>query len=688
MAIAAFDAAIFSIAAAAYIILLVLILLSRQRSGARTFVVIASAMTAVSAAVVATGWSGPTGLIGAILEFAGSGGWSIFVLYLVQRRIASDLWPSMWLYGCVILIGILMLGFPLIHALVDSNSETSLPLLGELGSRLALSVFGILLTENLYRNTAPEFRWQINLLCVGLGALFCYGLIIYADALLFHRVSLLLWHGRAIVMIVAAPLIGVAVARNRDWQIDIHVSRVVVFHTATLVGSGIFLLALAVTGEVLRAVQPGWGDLAEVTLVVAGAAAIGVVLTSGSTRSYLKRVLVDNFFSHRYDYRQEWLKSIQLLSADPRHAAVQSRVINVIAEIADSPAGLLWVRDLDGTAFLWAGSWNHPAVTAVEPADSAFVGLFKGANWVIEVDEAADGPSWLGKINKAWLVVPLPHQNQLIGFVVLTRPRAPLKLDRETFDLLRIVGRQAATHIIEQRYAQTIAETRELHAYGKRFAFAIHDMKNVAGQLTMLLQNARKHGDNPEFQEDVLITVRSAVDRMNGILQRLRSNQPWAGEEFIAPSEIIAEEVTALRRSHQTKINVTDCSGTAAVAMDEGAFRSVIRHLCENAIDASPAHVELHLSRDATRLQVEIIDRGVGMSPEFIRDKLFQPFGSTKGDGLGIGAYQARELVRAIGGDLIVTSQPGMGTTMSVLLPCLSPTPNSGLDTPLKKASG
>ena len=124
-------------------------------------------------------------------------------------------------------------------------------------------------------------------------------------------------------------------------------------------------------------------------------------------------------------------------------------------------------------------------------------------------------------------------------------------------------------------------------------------------------------------------------------------------------------------------ISVVDESGTAAIAMDEGAFRSVVRHLCENAIEASPGQVQVRLSRDTTRLQVEIIDCGAGMTPEFVRDKLFQPFGSTKCNGLGIGAYQARELIRAVGGDLVVTSQPGTGTTMSILLPCLTANPNS-----------
>jgi putative PEP-CTERM system histidine kinase len=684
MTIITYGAALYAIAGAAYAFLLVLLLLSQRRSTTSIVLAGACAMTAVSAIAVAAGFGGPSGPAGVVAELAGSGSWCVFIFHLLRRRIAADRWLFV-LFCCVgILIGISVLGF----TLLQPTSSRNLPLIGELAARLGLAIFGVLLTENLYRNTAPESRWHINILCVALGGLFCYGVILYADALLFRRVSPLLWGGRAIVMTVATPLIAVAVARNRDWVVDIHVSRSVVFHTATLVASGIFLLALAITGEVLRSLNPGWGQLVQVALVVSGVAALAVLITSGSARSRLRHILLDNFFSHRYDYRQEWLKNIELLSTDANRVSVQSRVINAVAGIADSPAGVLWVRDLEGTAFLWAGSWNRPAIAASEPADSAFVALFRGAKWIIEVDQAAVRPAWLAEVEGAWLVVPLSQRNELIGFVVLTNPRAPLKLDRETFDLLRIVGRQAATHVAEQRYAQALAESRELHAYGKRFAFAIHDMKNVAGQLTMILQNARRHQDDPAFQEDVLATVRSAVDRLNRLLERLRAPDSWPREELVAPIDIIREEVTAIRRTHGILIKVDDDGGAAAIAMDGGAFRSVIRHLCENAVEASPDGVQLRLSHDALRLRIDVIDKGAGMTPEFVRDKLFQPFGSTKRDGLGIGAYQAREFLREAGGDLIVKSGARLGTTMSIVLPCITSILESRFGVPAEKANG
>jgi putative PEP-CTERM system histidine kinase len=636
---------------------------------------VACVATGGSAAAVAVGWTSALGPSGAVAELASSGGWCVFVLHLLHKQRMNDPRGLRLVGACGIAIGISIVGFAFLSTQPLRGWTMSLSLTGQLFSRIGLAVYGVLLTENLYRNTAPEFRWHIKLLCVALGGVFAYSVVLYADTLLFHRFSLLLWDGRAIALIIAAPLFAVSAARNQDWAIDIHVSRAVVFHTATLVGSGIFLLGLALTGELIRTVGPGWGDLVEVTFVIAGFAAIGVLLTSGAARSRLRRFLAENFFSHRYDYRQEWLKSIEILSANPNHVAVQTRVINAVAEIADSPAGLLWVRDIEGTVFHWVASWNHPAIGAAEPADSPFVALFRGGNWVVELERSPIRPEWLAAIASAWLAVPLAQQDQLIGFVVLVRARAPFKLDRETFDILRIVGRQAATHVAEQRYAQALAEGRELHDYGKRFAFLVHDMKNVAGQLTMIVQNARYHEGNPEFHHDVLNTVRAALDRMNDLLKKLRPRQAALNDGLMIPIDIINEAVVAIRRSRGVNIDVEHDQRTAAVAMDAGTFRSVILHLCENAIEASD-EVKVRVHHGPMRLQIEVVDSGKGMTPEFIRDTLFQPFGSTKGDGFGIGAYQARELVRAAGGDLLALSRPGTGTRMRIMLPCIDPRPS------------
>jgi putative PEP-CTERM system histidine kinase len=657
-----YGVALYTAAGAAYAFLLLLLLLSKRASRTRTVLAAACAATVLWAGADALGAGFGFGLGAGCVELAGIGAWCVFLLHLLYRQAAGD--PASWR-------GLAGGGLAIALAVLACAWRDPAAPLGEAAARLALSVYGVLLTENLYRNTSPEFRWNINLLTIGLGGLFVYGVVLYADALMFRRISPVLWDGRAVALLMATPLLAVAAARNRDWAIDIHVSRSVVFHTTTLVASGVFLLALALTAEVFRLAGPSWGVLAEMTLLIGGITVIAVLFVSGSARSRLIRILAENFYSYRYDYRREWLKCTEILTAAPGHGGLQTRIIKAVAEIADSPAGVLWARDRDGTTFQWAGSWNRPAVAAAEPANGPFVALFRDAAAIVELERLDTRPRWLGEIARAWIAVPLAQQDRIIGFVVLVRPRAPLKLDGETRDLLRIVACQAATHLAEQQSAQALGEARQLTEYSKRFAFALHDMKNVASQLAMIVQNAPLHRGVPEFHEDVLATVQAALDRMNRVLTNLRSRQLPEIAGLIVPIELIKQEVAALRLRDMA-IALEHDGYSAAVAMDADDFRSVIVHLCENAVEASPGSVTLRLRHEPLRIVIDIIDQGPGMTPEFIRDRLFQPFASTKRDGLGIGTYQARELLRAAGGDLLVTSRPGGGTTMHVLLPSIS----------------
>jgi putative PEP-CTERM system histidine kinase len=333
---------------------------------------------------------------------------------------------------------------------------------------------------------------------------------------------------------------------------------------------------------------------------------------------------------------------------------------------------VLLLRERNDGAFQWAGSWNMPATAPIMP-DHALVSAFRDGNWIVEAEPFSTG------IPGAWLAVPLTHNGRLIGLIVVARPRVEFKLDREVFDLLRIIGRQVATYVAEQRATEGLMQARQLHEYGKRFAFVAHDIKNVSSQLSLLLSNAETHLANPEFQRDMLATIRAAVAKIGALIRRLEVPDSEIGQTVLMPAERLEAIVASGRRLRGAAIELTEDGGAAGVAMAGAAFDAVITHLLDNAIEASrmaaaeagsePEPVRIALSHEARRALIDIVDAGPGMTPEFVRDELFRPFRTSKAGGSGIGAYQARELVRGAGGDLLVLSRPGAGTTMRLLLP-------------------
>ena len=668
-------AALHAACALIYGFLAALIVIDHRRAGfpghtTAIWLATACAVTAAWAGSVALVWdSGYFGL-SAWLELARSVSWYGFILHLFRQSVSAprQLQHAFMTMGLLALL--LVGGLPLLDTLV-MRSDASATAIGAV-VRLGLAVSSLLLLENLYLNTGPDARWHINLLCIGVGSLFIFDMVLYADALLFRRLSLPLFTARAPVTIIAAPLIALAAARARRWKIDIHVSRDVVFHSFTLMASGVFLLAVAATGEIVRRGTSDWGYVVEVALIFSALLGLAVMLTSGSARSRLKAVFVDNFFSHRYDYRREWMRCIDTLTAPQAYVGLHNRAIRAVAEVVDSPAGALFVRAAEDVAFQWAGSWNMPAAADPFPPGHPLLALFGEGDWVVILDEHADSTGWFPDLPRVWLAVPLNHFGAVIGFVVVAKSRAPFGLDKEVYDLLRTVGREVASRVAEQRAAQTLVQTQQLREYSERFAFVLHDIKNVSGQLSMLLRNAEVHAQNPEFQRDMLVTVRASVEKITRLLDRLKVNKREQSHALITPLDHVQAVVDACRIASGAAIALDDDGGRAGIAIDPEAFDAVLTHLLNNAIETSAdVPVEVTLRYEASNMIVDIVDHGPGMAAEFIRDELFQPFNSTKARGHGIGAYQARELIRKAGGDVMVFSRVGAGTTMRIMLPAV-----------------
>ena len=206
------------------------------------------------------------------------------------------------------------------------------------------------------------------------------------------------------------------------------------------------------------------------------------------------------------------------------------------------------------------------AASASVAPDHPVVAAMSDGNWIAVLDSAAGltAQAPLDQLGRLWLAVPLVTGDQQIGFVLVGPPRAPFPMDQEVFDLLRIVGREVASFVAEQRATRVLVQTRQLHDYGKRFAFVAHDIKNVSSQLSLLLSNAERHIANPEFQRDMLETVSASVQKITALLRRLDAPAADRAPAALAPVPQLEALVATYRRVRKTALSLDQDGSTAA----------------------------------------------------------------------------------------------------------------------------
>src|SRR3954452_1461057 len=659
---------IYGTCSAAFVALIALMLLRGRISGPGIAILAACVLTAI--------WSADLASAGLLPESA--------------RTVLDGLRLSAWLIVLAMLIGmrdqrrgpslslpfVLTVGFCRAVAISDavvvfleaSFKNGALRGLHDL-LRVGLGVAGLLATENLLRNAEQEARRRIWPLCLALGATFAFELFLYADRLMVPGATPVAAAGRGMVGLLAVPLLAVAMARNRDWRVDIHVSRTLVLHTAALVASGVFCIVLAAAGLFVRELGGAWGPQFELFTLVGSAVVLVAAIGSRDLRVHLKRFVSRHFFSHRFDYRTEWLRFVETVSQPgSTGGTLQVRVVRALAQIVDSPAGSLWCSD-DGRGFVPQAAWNLSVEQGIKlQAGDTFLAGFRDGSWIQE--RPAAGEAWPFDPTDAWVAIPLAHGEALIAFVTLAPPPNGYRLDGETFDLLRAAGRQAASYLAEQRSTRALGDSRVLNDFSKRFAFVVHDFKNLASQLGMVVANARRHMDNPEFRSDMMETLESSVARMNRLLEQMRAGARQTPPQIIVPDVVIADleqELYALGMPIQTRLDARDCKA----AIDRDQFRSILSHLVNNAREAarSPSDVIVSSRRNGRLITIDVIDTGPGMDDEFIREQFLRPFRSTKSSGMGIGGYQIREMLRLAGGELEVISAKGSGTIMRCMIP-------------------
>jgi putative PEP-CTERM system histidine kinase len=608
-----------------------------------------------------------------------SGGWFVFLLILLRPLLVGH-WgrfcAAAFAVLAVQLSGVVAVGFYLLPA------ESALKL--NLGGSLAGAVFGLVLVEQLYRGVSLDLRWAFKPMCMGLGAAYMFELYLFADAFLFGHPSPETWLVRGPAHALMIPLVAMSGARNPSWTLRMSLSREAVFQTTALGVSGLYLLAVSAAGYYVRYFGGEWGRALQMMLLFAALVLLAVFLSSAAQRAKLRVFLNKHLFPYRYDYRTEWLRFTRALSGAKSQLNLGESVITALADLVESPGGVLWLRTASDRDYEVYARRNLPDAQVLASVDGSLARFMREREWVINLEEYRlspanypdlELPDWLAaRFPNAWLLVPLIGDAGLIGFVMLTAPRTRFEVDWEVLDLLKTAQHQAASDLERMLAAEDLLEARKFESFTRMSAFVVHDLKNLVAQLSLMLRNAERHKDNPEFQADMLETVAHVEAKMRGLmaqLQEKRSIDPSRAINLVKTLESICHSKREQRPRVQLVMPPEGDDDVFMVQAHPERLERVIGHVVQNAIEATPedGKVSVWLETRGDRVCIVVEDTGCGMSDAFIRERLTRPFETTKTSGMGIGVYETRQYIMELGGEVSFKSTEGVGTQVTIDLP-------------------
>lgn len=578
---------------------------------------------------------------------------------------------------------------PLLMVVAMTTDNDALVFQIAMAVRMLGAMGALVLLHNLYSGAAGSSRLLLRSSAIALTCLWAFELNYHLLAWLGGKPPALLsaLRGFAVAMIAIPLTLG---ASNATTELQFRPSRKVTFQSLALLVVGFYIIAMLVMA---RSLDSMGGDLSRFTqvafLIVASLVAL-LWLPSQRLRAWIRVTASKHLFAHRYDYREEWLRFTKTIGrASTSDASLHERAVKALADITESPSGLLLAPNEEAQLELVA-RWQWPGVEVPGiAAPYQLAGILEENSYILNLDELRSGvdrhgeaahvPAWLVDAANAWALVPLLHYDRLVGAVVLARPATPRPLDWEDLDLLRVVGRQLASYLAEQTGQEALMEASRFDEFNRRIAFVMHDIKNLASQLSLLAHNAEKHADNPAFRADMLVTLKNSSDKLNALIARLSRYGAGqsAGSQSIDLDQLARQIAERFKLTHPVEVvRDEECQ----VHADPEALEQALIHLVQNAVDASAADetVFLDVTNDGMFGRIEVIDSGKGMTPGFVRNGLFKPFVSSKEGGFGIGAFEARELIRAMGGQLEVESREGVGTRFCVKVPKIDPERLSG----------
>jgi len=539
--------------------------------------------------------------------------------------------------------------------------------------------------ERTLRASTGTMRWRIKFMVFGLGLFFAVRIYGASQSLLYSSIDLSLHSLNASALIVACLLIFRSLLRAHLLHVDLYLSHRMIFSSFTVIVIGAYLLVVGVMAQLVTHFGGATAFPLKAFLVFVALIGLLILLQSDRVRLMSKRFVSRNFSRPLYDYRQIWTVFTERTASITDRGGFNRAVTRMVSETFETLSVTIWMVDEARGALVFGASTSMCDAQAHElggfgKTTPQLIAALRRQELPVDLDAAKEGwvdslrlcnPDYFSK-GGTRLCMPLNAGGELLGIMIIGDRVNALAYSVEDLDLFKTICDQAAAKLLGIRLAERLLQSREMEAFQTMSAFFVHDLKNTASTLSLMLQNLPRHFEDPAFREDALRAMGKSVGKINDVIRRLTMLRQ---KLEIKPRETDLNEwlrgvITELDRGGPAPAR-QELGPLPKVMIDQEQMQNVVTNLMLNARDAvrEAGSVRVTTAEEDGWAVIAVSDSGCGMTRDFVDKSLFRPFQSTKKEGMGIGLFHSRIIVEAHRGRMEVESEPGRGSTFRVLLP-------------------
>jgi putative PEP-CTERM system histidine kinase len=551
---------------------------------------------------------------------------------------------------------------------------------------LLVSAVGVLANlERTFRAAAGTIRWRIKFMLLGVGLLFAVRVYSTSQELLFHATSLPFQALNTDALLVSCLLMIGTLFRTGQLEIKVYPSRLLLHNSVTLFVSGIYLLVMLGLVRVIPWLERGQVVALRMLLILVGLALLSLVLLSDRARSLMRLLISRHFQRPQYDYRAVWTAFTEGTARHVELPELCNAVVKLISELFQANSVTAWLLDERKENLVFGASTSLSATAApqhrFEAGEAADLSADLGCEpkpFSLPETKARWAPLFMTldpeKLarNGGTLCAPMMARGELVGFLIVGGRVDGQPFSAQDCDLLKSASDQAAASVLNIQLSQQLSQAKQLEAFQTMSTFFVHDLKNTASTLSLMLRNLPLHFDKPEFRQDALRGISKTVTHINHLITRLSLLRQDLAQGSVESdlNQLVTQTLSELHEAPDTEL-VQDLRPVPKVRVDPAQMRHVVTNLVLNAREAAgPAgKIKVETSESDGWVTLAVQDNGCGMSSDFVRRSLFRPFKTTKKNGIGIGMFQCKMIVEAHRGQIQVESAPGKGTAFRVLLP-------------------